>query len=151
MPKPQLVSSTRSSPDAERDARRSQGMDRREPRRRATVRRRRLPDAGGTPNQPTLAAESAGHPGNIEVADQGSGLPRSAPHHVSRVQVAPVDIDRAFEIETRYFVDLVCHSQQSKNMTQAFFFDLQAINKGGSRPDGYDRWSATKVAVLAPA
>ncbi|MEX0834772.1 MAG: 3-hydroxyacyl-CoA dehydrogenase NAD-binding domain-containing protein, partial [Nitriliruptor sp.] len=42
----------------------------------------------------------------------------------------------------------VCNSSQAKNMTQAFFFDLQAINKGESRPDGYDTWQATKVAVL---
>src|SRR3954452_18554327 len=33
-------------------------------------------------------------------------------------------------------------------MTRAFFFDLQAINKGASRPDGYEKHSARKVVVL---
>ena len=103
---------------------------------------------GGTPNHPTLAANLPAIPSTLK--SQTKGAHYDAPHHImsAAVEGAAVDIDRAFEIETRYFVDLVCHSQQAKNMTQAFFFDLQSINKGGSRPDGYDRWSATKVAVL---
>ena len=46
-----------------------------------------------------------------------------------------VDVDTAFRIEARYFVELVT-GQVAKNMTKAFFFDLQAINGGESRPDG---------------
>ena len=61
---------------------------------------------------------------------------------------AQVDVDNAMEIETRYFVDLVCNSRQSKNMTQAFFFDLQAINSGSLRPQGHERYTARKVGVL---
>ena len=49
------------------------------------------------------------------------------------VEGAQVDFDTALRIESRYFVDLICH-QQFKDMTQAFFFDLQAINAGASRP-----------------
>ena len=33
-------------------------------------------------------------------------------------------------------------------MIQAFFFDLQAINSGSLRPEGVERWKATKVGVL---
>src|SRR3970040_338101 len=33
-------------------------------------------------------------------------------------------------------------------MTQAFFFDLQAINKGASRPQGIAKYTAKKVGVL---
>jgi 3-hydroxyacyl-CoA dehydrogenase/enoyl-CoA hydratase/3-hydroxybutyryl-CoA epimerase len=33
-------------------------------------------------------------------------------------------------------------------MTKAFFFDMQAISGGASRPSGYDRWTPTRVAVL---
>ena len=33
-------------------------------------------------------------------------------------------------------------------MIQAFFFDLQAINSGSLRPQGIERWQATKVGVL---
>lgn len=103
---------------------------------------------GGTPTHPMLAANLPAIPATLK--SQTKGAHYDAPHHImsAAVEGAAVDIDRAFEIETRYFVDLVCHSAQAKNMTQAFFFDLQAINKGGSRPDGYAPWEATKVAVL---
>ena len=44
-------------------------------------------------------------------------------------------------------MDLVT-GQVAKNMTKAFFFDMQAISGGASRPAGYARWAPTKVAVL---
>ncbi|MDF0532647.1 3-hydroxyacyl-CoA dehydrogenase family protein, partial [Tsukamurella sp. 8F] len=31
---------------------------------------------------------------------------------------------------------------------KAFFFDLNSINNGGSRPDGYDKYTAKKVGVI---
>ncbi|MTV25887.1 3-hydroxyacyl-CoA dehydrogenase [Nitriliruptoraceae bacterium ZYF776] len=103
---------------------------------------------GGHPSHPAFAANSPALPANLK--KQMKGAHYDAPHHImcAAVEGAAVPVDRAFEIETRYFVDLVCNSPQSKNMTQAFFFDLQAINKGESRPDGFERWQATKVAVL---
>ena len=63
------------------------------------------------------------------------------------VEGAQVDFDTASRIESRYFTNLVVN-QQAKNMIQAFFFDLQAINSGSLRPQGIERWQATKVAVL---
>src|SRR5581483_12126783 len=38
--------------------------------------------------------------------------------------------------------------QTAKNMIQAFWFDLNSINAGGSRPAGYEPVPARKVAVL---
>jgi 3-hydroxyacyl-CoA dehydrogenase/enoyl-CoA hydratase/3-hydroxybutyryl-CoA epimerase len=38
--------------------------------------------------------------------------------------------------------------QVSKNMIQAFFFDLQAINAGKSRPDGIEPVKINKIGVL---
>jgi 3-hydroxyacyl-CoA dehydrogenase/enoyl-CoA hydratase/3-hydroxybutyryl-CoA epimerase len=58
-----------------------------------------------------------------------------------------VDFDTALQIETRYFLDLAT-GQVAKNMINAFFFDLQHINKGGSRPDGYPKRTFRKVGVL---
>jgi 3-hydroxyacyl-CoA dehydrogenase / enoyl-CoA hydratase / 3-hydroxybutyryl-CoA epimerase len=103
---------------------------------------------GGTPSHPMFAANSPAIPANLK--KQLKGAHYDAPHHImcAAIEGATVPVDRAFEIETRYFVDLVCNSPQAKNMIQAFFFDLQAINKGASRPDGYQRWQATKVGVL---
>ena len=65
----------------------------------------------------------------------------------SAVEGLNVDLDNAFTIESRYFTDLVV-GQTSTNMIQAFWFDLNAINKGASRPDGVEPFRATKVAVL---
>jgi 3-hydroxyacyl-CoA dehydrogenase/enoyl-CoA hydratase/3-hydroxybutyryl-CoA epimerase len=103
---------------------------------------------GGAPSDASFAGTAPALPASLR--KQTKGAHYIAPHHIlcAAYEGAQVPIDRAFEIETRYFTDLVCNSPQAKNMIQAFFFDLQAINKGGSRPAGHDRWQATKVAVL---
>ncbi|HEX5956850.1 MAG TPA: 3-hydroxyacyl-CoA dehydrogenase NAD-binding domain-containing protein, partial [Solirubrobacterales bacterium] len=58
-----------------------------------------------------------------------------------------VDFDTALEIEGRYFVDLA-KGQVAKNMIQAFFFDLQAVNGSRGRPDSIETYQAKKVVVL---
>ncbi|MGB6165851.1 MAG: 3-hydroxyacyl-CoA dehydrogenase NAD-binding domain-containing protein [Pseudonocardiaceae bacterium] len=77
------------------------------------------------------------------------GAPMPAPHHIlcAAVEGLQVDVDTAMLIESRYFMDLVT-GQVAKNMINAFFFDLQHINKGGSRPEGYPRRTFRKVGVL---
>ncbi|MGH3975323.1 MAG: 3-hydroxyacyl-CoA dehydrogenase family protein, partial [Pseudonocardiaceae bacterium] len=72
-----------------------------------------------------------------------------APHHIlcAAVEGSQVDVDTALRIEGRYFMDLIT-GQVAKNMITAFFFDLQHINKGGSRPDGYPQRTFRKVGVL---
>ncbi|MGE3288874.1 MAG: 3-hydroxyacyl-CoA dehydrogenase NAD-binding domain-containing protein [Pseudonocardia sp.] len=102
---------------------------------------------GGTPATPKLAAVLPAFPANLR--KQIKGAPMPAPRNIlsAAVEGTQVDIDTAFRIEARYFVELVC-GQVSTNMTRAFFFDLNAINNGGSRPDGYEKWAPTKVAVL---
>ena len=103
---------------------------------------------GGTPTAGALRATLPAIPSTLR--KQTKGAHYQAPHNImaAAVEGAMVDVERAFEIEARYFVDLVCASPQSKNMIQAFFFDLQAINKGASRPEGFAKRPATKVAVL---
>jgi 3-hydroxyacyl-CoA dehydrogenase/enoyl-CoA hydratase/3-hydroxybutyryl-CoA epimerase len=102
---------------------------------------------GGTPASPKLASMLPAFPANLR--KQLKGAPMPAPRNIlsAAVEGAQVDFDTALRIEHRYFVDLVC-GQVSTNMTKAFFFDLQAINNGKSRPDGYDKWQPRKVAVL---
>jgi 3-hydroxyacyl-CoA dehydrogenase/enoyl-CoA hydratase/3-hydroxybutyryl-CoA epimerase len=63
------------------------------------------------------------------------------------VEGAQTNVDNAFVIEGRYFTDLVC-GQVSKNMIQAFFFDLQAVNGTRNRPEGIEPYQAKKVVVL---
>ncbi|HTK68154.1 MAG TPA: 3-hydroxyacyl-CoA dehydrogenase NAD-binding domain-containing protein [Pseudonocardia sp.] len=102
---------------------------------------------GGTPSSPSLAGILPAFPANLR--KQIKGAPMPAPRNIlaAAVEGAQVDFDTALRIEHRYFVDLVC-GQVSTNMTKAFFFDLQAINGGKSRPDGHEKWAPTKVAVL---
>jgi 3-hydroxyacyl-CoA dehydrogenase / enoyl-CoA hydratase / 3-hydroxybutyryl-CoA epimerase len=102
---------------------------------------------GGAPSNPKLAAMLPAFPANLR--KQLKGAPMPAPRNIlsAAVEGAQVDIDTALRIEGRYFAELVC-GQVSKNMTKAFFFDLQAINGGKSRPDGFEKWAPHKVAVL---
>ncbi|MQA14495.1 MAG: 3-hydroxyacyl-CoA dehydrogenase [Pseudonocardiaceae bacterium] len=102
---------------------------------------------GGTPSSPSLAATLPAFPATLR--KQLKGAPMPAPHHILCVAVegAQVDVDTALAIEGRYFIDLVT-GQVSKNMIKAFFFDLQHINKGGSRPDGYEHTTFRKAGVL---
>ncbi|MCW0216060.1 MAG: 3-hydroxyacyl-CoA dehydrogenase NAD-binding domain-containing protein [Pseudonocardia sp.] len=102
---------------------------------------------GGTPASPKLAAILPAFPANLR--KQLKGAPMPAPRNIlaAAVEGAQVDFDTALRIEGRYFVDLVT-GQVSTNMTQAFFFDLQAINGGKSRPDGFEKYTPRKVAVL---
>lgn len=102
---------------------------------------------GGTPSTPALAAILPAFPANLR--KQLKGAPMPAPRNIlaAAVEGAQVDFDTALRIEGRYFAELVT-GQVSKNMTKAFFFDLQHINGGGSRPDGFEKYTPRKVAVL---
>ncbi len=102
---------------------------------------------GGTPSTPKLAAMLPAFPANLR--KQLKGAPMPAPHHImsAAVEGSQVDFDNALRIETEYFVDLAT-GPVSTNMIQAFFFDLQHVSKGGSRPAEHPQWKATKVAVL---
>ncbi|MDQ3904799.1 MAG: enoyl-CoA hydratase-related protein, partial [Actinomycetota bacterium] len=102
---------------------------------------------GGTPATPQLAQMLPAFPATLR--KQLKGAPMPAPHHIlcAAVEGTQVDFDTALQIETRYFLDLAT-GQVAKNMIKAFFFDLQHINKGGSRPDGYPQRTFRKVGVL---
>jgi 3-hydroxyacyl-CoA dehydrogenase / enoyl-CoA hydratase / 3-hydroxybutyryl-CoA epimerase len=102
---------------------------------------------GGTPSTPALAMNLPAFPANLRKQIKGANYP--APHHImaAAVEGAQVDFDSALEIEGRYFVDLAT-GQVSKNMIQAFFFDLQAVNGPRGRSDDVETFRAKKVVVL---
>lgn len=102
---------------------------------------------GGTPKSPALAAFLPAFPALLR--KQLKGADYHAPKAIlsAAVEGAQVDFDTASRIESRYLTNLVVN-QQSKNMIQAFFFDLQAINSGSLRPDGVPPYKAVKVGVL---
>ncbi|MEU7180295.1 MULTISPECIES: 3-hydroxyacyl-CoA dehydrogenase NAD-binding domain-containing protein [Streptomyces] len=102
---------------------------------------------GGTPAQPKFAANLPAFPANLK--KQLNGAPYPAPRNIlaAAVEGSQVDFETAQTIEARYFVELVT-GQISKNMIQAFFFDLQAVNSGASRPKDTAPRTVEKVAVL---
>jgi len=87
---------------------------------------------GGTPSSPALAAILPSFPSLLRTQLKGAPMPAPRAILAAAVEGAQVDFDTATRIESRYFTGLVT-GPVAKNMIQAFFFDLQAINAGGSR------------------
>lgn len=58
-----------------------------------------------------------------------------------------VDFDTACEVESRYFANCVM-SPVAKNMIGTLWFQLNAINKGKSRPEGIPVSAVKKVGIL---
>jgi 3-hydroxyacyl-CoA dehydrogenase/enoyl-CoA hydratase/3-hydroxybutyryl-CoA epimerase len=102
---------------------------------------------GGTPSTPALAMNLPAFPANLRKQLKGANYPAPKNIMAAAVEGAQVDFDNALKIEGRYFVDLAT-SQVAKNMIQAFFFDLQAVNGERGRPEGIEPYQAKKVVVL---
>ena len=102
---------------------------------------------GGKPSSPSLAAILPSFPSNLVKQIKGANFKSPRAIMSAAVEGAQVDFDTASRIESRYLIELIV-GQQFKNMTQAFFFDLQAINAGNSRPDGIEKKKFTKVGVI---
>ncbi len=94
---------------------------------------------GGTPSQPGAGRRSCRRSRPL-LRKQLKGAPMPAPRAIldAAVEGAQVDFDTASRIETPLLRQLVT-GQVAKNMIQAFFFDLQHINSGGSRPEGIEQ------------
>ncbi len=102
---------------------------------------------GGTPSTPKLAAFLPAFPANLRKQTKGANYPAPRAILSAAVEGAQVDFDTASRIESRYLTKLIV-GQNSKNMIQAFFFDLQAINSGKLRPEGPAKFRATRLGVL---
>ncbi|MCW2764609.1 MAG: 3-hydroxyacyl-CoA dehydrogenase [Nocardioides sp.] len=102
---------------------------------------------GGTPKSPALAGFLPAFPALLRKQTKGAVYPAARAILSAAVEGAQVDFDTASRIESRYLTNLIVN-QGSKNMIQAFFFDLQAINSGSLRPQGIPPYRAVKVGVL---
>ena len=58
-----------------------------------------------------------------------------------------VPIDAALRIESRYFIKTAA-TPQAKGMVRSLFVSMQALGKGGNRPEGFPAYEVKKVAVL---
>lgn len=101
---------------------------------------------GGTPSSPKVAQMLAIAPSILRSKTQGC-FPAPEKILCAAVEGAQVDFDTAHLIETRYFTELVT-GQVAKNMMGTFWFQLNEINAGSSRPQGYTPYVTRKVGVL---
>ncbi len=101
---------------------------------------------GGAPQHPAMAQKLAIAPAMLKQKTKGC---YPAPERIlsAAVEGAQVDFDNGSLIETRYFAELVI-GQVAKNMTGTFWFQLNAIKAGGSRPEGIEKETFRKVGVL---
>ena len=102
---------------------------------------------GGTPSSPALAAFLPAFPPMLRKQLKQADMRAPKAILAATVEGLQVDFDTASRIESRYFTTLVT-SQQSKNMIQAFFFDLGSINSGALRPQGVEKYTPSKAIVL---
>jgi len=59
----------------------------------------------------------------------------------------PITIDRALEIEARYFIKLLA-SKEAKNMIRTGFMELQKAKKGIARPKTESKYEIKKLGIL---
>ena len=101
---------------------------------------------GGSPQSPAVAQRLAIAPAMLKEKTKGC---YPAPERImaAAVEGASVDVDNADRIEARYFTEIVC-GQVAKNMVGTFWFGLNAIKAGGSRPKAPERSKVSKVGIL---
>ena len=58
-----------------------------------------------------------------------------------------VDIDTAQKIEARYFLSLIL-DQTSRNMMTTFFVQMEALNRGASRPADFSRAKLSNLGII---
>ncbi len=101
---------------------------------------------GGTPSNPKIAAGLVVAPAML--AQKTRGLyPAAQAILEAMVEGAMVDYDTATRIESRKLAKTMV-GQTTKNMVTAFFFDMNAIRSGTSRPKDVPKWKPSKIGVL---
>ncbi len=104
----------------------------------------RLP--GGAPSSPKVAPALMVAPAMIRKKTQRN-YPAPECIAAAMVEGAAVDFDTALRIESRYF-STIATGKVAKNMMSAFWFQLNAIKAGGSRPIGIAPTETKKIGVL---
>ncbi len=101
---------------------------------------------GGTPANPKVAAMLPVAPAILKARTHGL-YPAPAATLAAMVEGAQVDFDTAMRIETRYLASLLA-SPVTKAMINTFFFNMNAIRSGQSRPAGVAKYRPQKVGIL---
>jgi 3-hydroxyacyl-CoA dehydrogenase/enoyl-CoA hydratase/3-hydroxybutyryl-CoA epimerase len=101
---------------------------------------------GGTPSDPKIAGMLAVAPAALKQKTRGL-YPAPEAALAAMVEGARVDFDTALRIESRYLARLVV-SPVAKNMINTFFFNLNAVKAGQSRPRVEAKFRPRRVGIL---
>ena len=101
---------------------------------------------GGSVTRPAIAQMMAVAPAMLRKETKGN-YPAPIAILSAAVEGSQVDFPTACRIESRYFAHLAT-SQTAKNMINAFWFNLNEIKKGASRPQNIPPQETKKVGVL---
>jgi len=101
---------------------------------------------GGTPANPKIAGMLSVAPAVLKQKTRGL-YPAPEAALAAMVEGALVDYDTALRIESRYLAQLIV-SPVARNMITAFFFHLNAVKGGGSRPADVPKFKPRKVGIL---
>ena len=101
---------------------------------------------GGTPSNPTLWGMLSVAPAMLKQKTRGL-YPAPEAALAAMVEGAQVDFDTAMRVESRYLAGLMT-GRVARNMINTFFFNMNAIKGGTSRPAGVPRYQPHKVGIL---
>ncbi|MBS3996585.1 MAG: enoyl-CoA hydratase/isomerase family protein [Hydrogenophaga sp.] len=101
---------------------------------------------GGTPSNPKIAGMLSVAPAVLKQKTRGL-YPAPEAALAAMVEGAMVDFDTAMRVESRYLAGLMT-SAVAKNMINTFFFNLNAIKGGQSRPKDVPKYQPKKVGIL---
>ena len=101
---------------------------------------------GGNITRPSVAQVAVVAPHMLIQKTRGN-MP--APKRIleTAVEAVTIGFDAALRVESRKFASLVT-TPQAKNMISAFFFQLNQVNGGASRPDGPAKSKVQKLGVV---
>jgi len=101
---------------------------------------------GGTPANPKIAGMLTVAPAMLKQKTRGL-YPAPEAALAAMAEGAMVDYDTATRIESRYLAKLIV-SPVARNMINTFFFNMNAIKGGQSRPKDVARYKPKKVGIL---
>ena len=101
---------------------------------------------GGTAADPRSYSLLAAAPAALHERTRGT-LPAPGRILAAAAEGSYVDVETAFAIETDYLVELAT-GQVAKNLITTFWYGLQQVEGGVSRPPGHERSTVSRLAVL---
>ncbi len=101
---------------------------------------------GGTPSNPKIAGMLSVAPALLKQKTRGL-YPAPEAALAAMVEGAMVDFDTAMRVESRYLAGLMT-GNVARNMINTFFFNMNAIKGGQSRPKDVPKYLPKKVGIL---